>query len=326
MTLKRRDFITLLGGTAAWPVAARAQLSSRPSRVGILDTIAKESNGANLSALEKGLRELGYVEGKNLIIEYRSADGRSDYFPAQVADLVALKVDVIVTRGTPAALAAKNGAGTIPIVMASNGDPLGSGLIASLARPGGNVTGFSALVVELYPKRVELLREMIPGLARMAGLFNMDNPVSRREWEEIAATARSLGIAPNLFEIRNRNAIAPAFEAMSVQRTDGVIVGLDTLTQTNSELIVELAASHRIPAIYSSSEFAGGLLTYGVNYQDLYYRTAAYVEKILHGAKPADLPVQQPTKFELVVNLKTAKALGLTVPPTLLVAADEVIE
>jgi putative ABC transport system substrate-binding protein len=329
--MKRREFMMLLGAAAAspaifWPLAARAQPVGRSFRVGLLDTTSRESNTANLAALEKGLRELGYVEGQNLILEYRSADGRTDRFPQFVAELVNLKVDVIVTRGTPAAVAAKNGAATIPIVMAANGDPLGSGLINSLARPGENVTGFSALVVDLYPKRVELLREMIPGLARIAGLFNSDNPVSAREWEAIAASARSLAITPTLLDVRSRDALPPAFENASAQRIDGLIVGLDTLTQANKEMIVGLAARHRLPAIYSSSEFAGGLLTYGVSYQDLYYRAAAYVDRILRGAKPADLPVQQPTKFEMVINLKAAKALGLSVPLTLLVSADQVIE
>jgi len=323
--MNRRELFAALGAAAVWPAAARAQPTGRPFRIGLLDTIPWQSN-TNLAALKKGLRELGYVEGRSLILEYRSADGRTDRFPEFVAEFVSLKVDVIVTRGTPAAVAAKNGTATIPVVMASNGDPLGSGLINSLARPGGNVTGFSALVVELYPKRVELLRELVPTVTRMGGLFNLDNPVSAREWESIAASARSLGIAPNLLDVRSRDALGAAFDTASQQRLDALIVGLDTLTQTNSDMIVDLAASHRIPAIYSSSEFAGGLLTYGVAYQDLYYRTAAYVDKILHGAKPAALPVQQPTKFELVINLKTAKALGLTVPLTLLVSADEVIE
>ena len=327
--MKRRDFIALLGGAAAgWPLAARAQQRRQVSRVGLLETTSRELNAANISAFQKGLRELGYVEAQNLLLEYRSADGRTERFPGFAAELVDLKVDVIVTRGTPAALAAKKATQTIPIVMAANGDPLGSGLIAGLAHPGGNVTGLSALVLDLYPKRVELLRDMVPGLTRIAGLFNPDSIIGLREWDEVNKSARSLGISPYLIEVRNRDALAPAFDAASALRVEALMVGLETVTESSRELVVQLAAAHRIPAMYSDRDFvdAGGLLAYGVSYPDLYYRAAAYVDKILKGAKASDLPVQQPTKFELVINLKTAKALGLTLPPTLLVAADEVIE
>jgi putative ABC transport system substrate-binding protein len=327
--MRRREFLTLLGGAAAgWPLAARAQQRRQVSRVGILETTSRELNAANISAFQKGLRELGYVEAQNLLLEYRSADGRTERFPGFAAELVDLKVDVIVTRGTPAALAAKKATQTIPIVMAANGDPLGSGLIAGLAHPGGNVTGLSALVLDLYPKRVELLRDMVPGLTRIAGLFNPDSIIGLREWDEVNKSARSLGISPYLIEVRNRDALAPAFDEASALRVEALMVGLETVTESNRELVVQLAAAHRIPAMYSDRDFvdAGGLLAYGVSYPDLYYHAAAYVDKILKGAKASDLPVQQPTKFKLVINLKTAKALGLTLPPTLLVAADEVIE
>jgi putative ABC transport system substrate-binding protein len=331
--MKRREFITLLGGAAAassvsWPLAVRAQQPGNVRRVGMLETTSREGNAANLAAFHKGLRELGYVEGQNLVIEYRSADGRAERFPDLANELVRLKVDVIVTRGTPAALAAKKATQTIPVVMAANGDPLGSGLIASLARPGGNLTGLSALVLDLYPKRVELLRDMITPLTRIAVLFNMGNPITLLEWEEVTGAARSLNIQADLHDVRTREALAPAFDSASRQRADALIVGLDTLMQSNRELVAALAARHRLPAIYASREFAevGGLLVYGVSYPDLYQRAAAYVDKIMKGAKPADLPVQQPTKFELVINLQTAKSLGLTVPPTLLARADEVIE
>jgi len=327
--MRRRDFLTLIGGAAAvWPLAARAQQRGQVAHIGILETKSRELNAANLSAFQQGLRELGYVEGQNLLLEYRSADGRTERFPGLAAELVELKVDVIVTRGTPAALAAKKATETIPIVMAANGDPLGSGLVAGLAHPGGNITGLSALVLDLYPKRVELLRDMNPALTRIAGLFNPDTIIGLREWDEVTKSARSLGIAAELIEVRNRNALAPAFDAASGQRIEALLVGLETVTESNQELVVELAATHRIPTMYSEREFvdAGGLLAYGVRYPDLYYRAAAYVDKIMKGAKASDLPVQQPTKIELVINLKTAKALGLTVPQTLLVAADEVIE
>ena len=327
--MRRRDFLTLIGGAAAvWPLAARAQQRGQVAHIGILETKSRELNAANLSAFQQGLRELGYVEGQNLLLEYRSADGRTERFPGLAAELVELKVDIIVTRGTPAALAAKKATETIPIVMAANGDPLGSGLVAGLAHPGGNITGLSALVLDLYPKRVELLRDMNPALTRIAGLFNPDTIIGLREWDEVTKSARSLGIAAELIEVRNRNALAPAFDAASGQRIEALLVGLETVTESSKELVVELAATHRIPTMYSSREFvdAGGLLAYGVRYPDLYYRAAAYVDKIMKGAKASDLPVQQPTKIELVINLKTAKALGVTVPPSLLARADEVIE
>jgi putative ABC transport system substrate-binding protein len=229
-------------------------------------------------------------------------------------------VDLIVTRGTPATLAVKNATGTIPVVMTAAGDPVGSGIVPSLARPGGNVTGLSALNVEIYAKRVELLRELVPGLTRIAGLFNMSNPVLPLVWKEVERTARSLGIQPQLLDVRTPEDLGRAFDTATRQRAAALVVGLDGLTQANRRLIVDLAAKHRLPAIYGSGEFvfAGGLITYTVNFPHLYYRAATYVDKILKGAKPADLPVERPTKFELLINLKAAKALGLTIPQSLL--------
>jgi putative tryptophan/tyrosine transport system substrate-binding protein len=327
--MKRREFITLLGGTAvAWPLSARAQQGGESLLVGMLETTSRQVNSANLAAFLKGLREFGFIEGQNLRIEYRSADGRTERFSDLANEVIKLNVNVIVTRGTPAALAAKKATDRIPIVMAANGDPVGSGLVASLARPGGNITGLSALVFDLYPKRVELLRDTITPLTRIVGFFNMDNPISTREWNEILTAARSFGIAAELFDIRDRDALEPAFDAAIRQRPNAAVVGLDTVTQSNHKMIAELATTHRLPAIYASREFveAGGLLAYGVSYSDLYYRAATYVDQIRKGNKPSDIPVQQPTKFELMINLKTAKALGLEIPPTLLARADEVIE
>ena len=327
--MRRREFIGLLGGAAVtWPLAARAQQSGTVHRIGVLETTSAALNAVNLNAFRQGLREHGHVEGQNIVIEYRTADGRNERFQDLAVELVDLRVDVIVTRGTPAALAAKNAAGMIPVVMAASGDPLGTGLVASLARPGGNVTGLSAFVRELMAKRVELLKESVVGAARIAALLNLDNPASALEWDEIAAAGRSLGIESRLLDVRKPEEIAPGFDSASDQRANALIVGLDTLTQSNLKLIVELAAMHRLPAFYPSREFvdAGGLIAYGVSYPDLYRRAATYVDKILKGAKPSDLPIQQPTKFELVINLKTAKALGLTVPEAFLLRADEVIE
>jgi putative ABC transport system substrate-binding protein len=324
--LKRREFITLLGGaTAAWPLAALAQSAYR---IGVLDTTSAALNAANFDALRQGLRQHGYIEGQNLVIEYRSADGRAERFPDLAAELVRLNVDLIVTRGTPAIFAAKNATKTIPVVMAASGDPLGAGVVAGLARPGGNVTGLSAFVTELQAKRLELLREMVPRIDRIAALLNMSSPAEPPQWEETKAAARTLAIEPQLLDVRKPEDLSRAFETAIRQRADALVVGINVLTQANRRPIADLATKHRLPAIYASREFvdAGGLVALGVSYPDLYRRAATYVDKILKGAKPADLPIEQPTKFELMINLKTAKALGLEVQPMLLARADEVIE
>jgi putative ABC transport system substrate-binding protein len=311
-----------------WPIAARAQQAGKVHRIGVLETISTTLNVANFYALREGLRQLGYAEGQNLVIEYRSADGRDDRFPGLARELLALKVDVIVTRGTPAAKAVKNATSTVPVVMMASGDPVGVGLVTSLARPGGNITGLSAIVGELSPKRLELIREIVPGLARIAVLANTSNDAVRRDWARIETAARSLGVQSQLLDLRESDALGPTFDDASARRADALVVVIDAITQANQQRIVDLAMKHRLPAIYSSREFvdAGGLISYGVSYPDLYRRAATYVDKILKGTKPADLPVVQPTKFELVINLKTAKALGLTIPDKLLALADEVIE
>ena len=325
--MKRRDFITLLSSAAAWPLAARAQQPGRVWRIGVLETVSQALNTTNMDAFQQGLRALGYVEGQNYALEYRSSDGDADRFLDLATELVRLNVDLIVTRGTPAALAAKKATNTVPVVMAASGDPLSYGLIASLARPGGNITGLSALT-SAFSKRIELLKELVPTVAQISALLNMSNPGLARQWSEIEKAARKLGIQPQLSDIRKRDDIERAFDAAGKQDANALIIGTDTLTQSNSQFIVHLAEKHRIPALYASIEFiaAGGLFAYGVNYPDLYRTAATYVDKILKGAKPADLPVMQPTKFELVINLKAAKVIGLTVPPNLLAAADEVIE
>ena len=283
-------------------------------------------NAANVDSFRQGLRELGYVEGDTFVIEYRSADGRDVRFPGLATELVRLKVDLILTRGTPAALAAQQATGTIPVVILGVGDPVGQGLVASLARPGRNITGLSAAVTEVYPKRVQLLRELVPRAARIAALINMGNPALPPQWKEIEMAARSLGIEPHLLDVRTPEDLEPAFDAATRHRADGLIVGLDTLTQANQRSIVDLAVKRRLPAIYASTEFDGGLLVYGVNYPEMYRHAASFAHKVFKGATPADLPVEEPTKFELVINLKTAKALGLTIPPSLLLRADRVIQ
>jgi ABC-type uncharacterized transport system substrate-binding protein len=324
--MKRREFITLVGA-AAWPLAARAQ-QGKLWRIGMLETISPALNAANLAAFTNGLRQLGYVESQSYVIEYRSAEGRAARFPEFASELVASKVDVIVTRGTPAALAAKNATATIPVVMAAIGEPLDTGAVASLARPGGNVTGFSSFVTELSGKRVELFKEAVPSVTRVGFFSNMSNPVVPPQWEETKKKAHLLDIATELLDVRSKEDIGRAFEAISRRRVDGLLVGIDGVTQEHRELIGDLARQQRVPTLCASREYveADGLLSYGVNYPDLYRRAAGLLDKIFKGAKGGDLPVEQPVKFELIINLTTAKALGLTVPPMLLARADEVIE
>jgi putative ABC transport system substrate-binding protein len=327
--MKRRAFFALAGSAmVAWPLATRAQQPAKIHRIGILETVSSSLNAKNLDALRRGLRELGYVENQNYILEYRSADGHGERFPVLAGELVRLHVDLIVTRGTPAAQAAKNATETIPIVMAAIGEPLGVGVVASLARPGGNVTGLSAFVTELAGKRVELAKELWPGSSTVGLLHNMGNPVVPPQWEETKKAAKVLGIEAVLLDIRNRDDISRAFEAANARHVDTLMVGIDALIQENRQLIADLAANHRLAAIYASKEFVdiGGLMAYGVSYPDLYFRSATFIDKIFRGAKPGDLPVEQPTKLELIVNLQAAKALGLAVPAALLSRADEVIE
>jgi putative tryptophan/tyrosine transport system substrate-binding protein len=324
--MKRRDFITLLGGAATWPLAARAQQSGKLHAIGLL-SVGSMTTGV-FAAFHDGLRELGWIEGKNLLIERRFAENRIERLPDLAAELVRLNVDVIVGFGTPPPLAAKRATTTIPIVMAAAGDPVGSGLVASLARPGGNVTGMSLMAPDLAGKRLELLKELVPRLARVAVIWNAANPYPALVFKETQAAGRTLGIEVQSLEVRGSNDFDGAFEAARRQRPEALITVEDPLTITHRKLIVDFTAEQRLPAVHGVREFvaAGGLLSYGASLDDLFRRAAGYVDKILKGVKPADLPVLQPTKFELVINLKTAKALGLEVPPMLLARADEVIE
>jgi len=314
------------GSLLAAPLAARAQQGGKIYRIGILEPIPAAQNAANLDALRKGLRELGYVEGRNLVIEYRSADGRAERFTDLASELVRLKVDLIVTRGTPAAIAAKNATGTIPVVMATMGDP--GAIVQSFAHPGSNITGVITFSTELTGKRIEIIKELVPNLSRVALLHNMSNPAVPPEWEETKTAARSLGLQAELLDVRSQEDLGRAFELAVRQHVDALVIGADGLTQTHQQTIVDLVARNRLPAVYPAREFveAGGLAAYAVNYPDLYFQFARFIDKIFKGEKPGDLPVEQPTKFELVINAKTAKTLGLTIPPTLLVRADEVIE
>jgi ABC-type uncharacterized transport system substrate-binding protein len=326
--LRRREFITLLGGAPiAWPLIARAQQPATLPTIGFLGQSTPVVESQRLNAFLKRLRELGWIEGRTVAIEYAWGQGSSERFAEIAADFVRLKVAVIVTSGTANVIAAKQATSVIPIVFAVAGDPIANNLVASLARPGGNVTGLSTLATDLAGKRLELLREAVPGLRRLATIGNVDNSLAVLEMSEVQAAAGRFGLEAATLEIRRAEDIAPAFEALK-GGADALYVVADPLANTNRARIHTLAMGARLPAIYNAREHveAGGLMSYGPNFPDLYRRAAEFVDKILRGAKPADLPVEQPTRFDLVINLTTAKALGLDVPPTLLARADEVIE
>jgi putative ABC transport system substrate-binding protein len=299
----------------------RAQSAQKHFRIGVLDTSTRRGN-ANFTAFEQALRVRGYVEGQNLSFEYRSADGRNDSFPALAAELARLDVDVIVTRGTPAALSAKAATATIPVVMAAAGDPNG------IARGAGNLTGFGANLDGAEGKRIEVIKDMLPKATRIAALMNLSNPSRQAEWRDVEAGARALGIEPQVLDTRTLADVEQSFDAAARQHADALVVGSDTIVQSNQSLVVRLAATHRLPAIYTFRDFveAGGLVSYGVSLPDLYRRAAGYVDKILKGAKPLELPIAQPTGSELVLNITAAKALGLALPETFLARADAVIE
>jgi putative ABC transport system substrate-binding protein len=325
--MRRRDFIALVGAAAASvPVAARAQQSPRLPTVGFLVPGTPESHGKWVAAFVQRLRELGWIEGRTLAIEYRWAEGRNERMAESAAEFVRLKVDVIVTSAG-GANAAKQATSVIPIVFAAFGDPVAAGLIASLARPGRNVTGLTIQPTDLTGKRLDLLREIVPGFRRLSIMGNVANTGFGKEQAELQAAAARFGVETTVLEVRRAEDIAPAFEAIK-DRTDALYVFSEPLMNANRIKINTLALGARTPTIFGFREFvdAGGLMSYGANFADLFRRAADFVDKILRGAKPADLPVQQPTKFDLIVNLTTAKALGLKIPESFLVRADEVIE
>jgi ABC-type uncharacterized transport system substrate-binding protein len=324
--MRRRDFITLLGGAAAmWPLAARAQQPPKLPTIGFLGVIPASAQRTWTDAFVQRLRELGWIEGRTVVIEYRWAEGRTERYAEIATEFVRLEVDVIVTTGA-AVPALKQATAVIPIVFAIDGDPVGRGLVASLARPGGNVTGLSIQVPELAGKRLGLLREVVPGLRRVAVVANV-GPIGVLEMREVQATAGTLGLEVATSEVRRAEDITPAFDALK-GRADALYVVADPLITTNRIRINILAVGARLPTMHGQWDNveAGGLMSYGANFPDLYRRAADYVDKILRGAKPGDLPVEQPTKFDLVINLTTAKALGLTIPETFLLRADQVIE
>jgi ABC-type uncharacterized transport system substrate-binding protein len=324
--IRRREFVfTLAGAAAAWPRAARAQQGGKRYAVGIFSAGGEPVQNR---AFFDAMRELGWVEGKNVVFEHRYAQNQLERLPELAADLVRLNVDVIATGGTLAALAAKRATAKIPIVMMAAGDPLGSGLVASLAQPGGNVTGMSLMAPDLGGKRLELMKEVLPRLSRVAVLWNAANSYSALVFKETQAAGRILGIEVRSVEVRGPSDFDSAFEATSRLRVDALITIEDPLTIGHRTRIAEFAAGQQLPSVHGVTEFVavGGLISYGASLADLFRRSASYIDKILKGAKPADLPVQQPTKFEMVINLKTAKAIGLEVPAPVLARADEVIE
>jgi ABC-type uncharacterized transport system substrate-binding protein len=324
----RRNFLATLGGAAAaWPLVARAQQPAKLPTIGFLVSGTPSSHGQWVAAFVRRLHELGWIEGRTVAIEYRWAEGRTERFDEIAAEFVRRKVDVIVTSATAAIVAAKQATSVIPIVFAAAGDPVGTGLVASLARPGGNVTGLSVQQTDVAAKRLELLREVIPGLRRLAILANVGGPAVVLDMREVQAAARTLGLEVITSEIQRGEDIVPAFEALN-GRADALYVCIDPLVGTHRIRINTLALAARLPTTHGSREYveAGGLMSYGPNFPDLFRRAGDYVDKILRGAKPGDLPVEQPTKFDLIINLTTAKALRLAVPPQLLARADEVIE
>jgi len=326
--MDRRVFLgTLAASLLLVPLAAWAQPAGKVYRIGVLELGGSPTSNAG-KAFRQQLHELGYIEGQNIVLEYRLAEGRAERLPDFAAELVRLKVDVIVAGGTPAPLAAKHATGTIPIVMAAAGDPVGTGLVASLAKPGGNVTGLSLYSTELTGKRLQLTKELVPGLSRVAVLWNAANPIAALVARETETAARTLGVQVQSLEVRSSDDFENALPAAVNGGAGALFVVDDPLVGRYRMRIADFAARNRLPATAFYKEFAeaGGLMTFGPNLADLYRRAALYVDKILKGAKPADLPVEQATRFELVINLKTARALGLTIPQLLLVRADQVIE
>ena len=319
--------VIALGSLAAL-LTADAQPAPRTPRIGYLAASLGTEASHLIGAFRQGLRELGYVEGQNIALEFRSAENSADRYPALAAELVALNVDVIVAGATPAVLAAKQATGMIPIVFPIHTDPVGAGLVASLARPGGNVTGLSFSSEDLTGKRLELLKQVVPGISRIAVLWKSPNAAAPVQLKAAEVAARKLAISLQVLEVQDAEGLERAFQAATGASSGALLVVDDPATFLLRKRIVELAAKSRLPAMYGPREFAvdGGLIAYGANIPDMFRRAAIYVDKILKGTKPADLPVEQPTKFEFVINLKTAKALGLTIPQSILLRADQVIE
>jgi len=325
--MRRRDFIKVIAGSATWPLAARAQQTSKLPIIGFLGANTASTQSQWTAGFVQRLRELGWIEGHTIAIEYRWAEGQFQRSPEMIAGLIQLKVDVIVTHGTANVLAAKQATSVIPIVFASAGDPVGNGLVASLARPGGNITGLSVEGPDVAAKRLELLREVVPGLQRVAILANVNNPITLLQVREAQAAARTLGLELNTLEIRRAEDIEPAIESLKTG-VAALYLPLDPLLTTNQIRTNTLALGARLATMAPARDYvnSGALMSYGANITNAWRRAADFVDKILRGAKPADIPVEQPNKFDLAINLTTARVLGLTIPDKLLAIADEVIE
>ena len=328
MKTRRHLLIAIGAGALAAPLASFAQQQpAKTARIGFLGSESASRYASNVNALRAGLRDLGYVEGKNIVMEFRWADGKNDRLPDLALELVRLKVDVLVTHGTPGTLAAKRATTTIPIVMATSGDAVAVGLVATLPRPGGNITGLTLLVPELSAKRLELLKEGLPRITRLAVLFNPSNPAFATDIKKTEILAKSMKVELQQFGVRAPNEFDGAYAAMAKARVDAVMIHQDGMLNANPGATADLARKHRLPSIgFKEFAEAGGLIGYGVDFLEMYRRAAVFVDKLLKGAKPADLPIEQPTKFELLINMKTAKALGLEIPRSLLLRADRIIE
>lgn len=329
--MRRRQFIMLLGGAAAWPLAADAQQAGKVHRIGYLSTSSPSADSFRIEGFRQALRDLGYVEGNNIAVEYRFAEGRHDRLPDLAAELVRLNVDVMVTGGTPGTRAARQVTRTIPLVMTLVGDPVANGLVASLAKPGGNITGLTQISPQLSGKRLELLKEAFPEISRAAVFVDAELAAQRitQPLQETQVAAAALGITLQLLEVGGANLdLDGAFGRATSGRADALIILPGPVLERHKKRVVDLAGMSRLPAIYATREFVevGGLMSYGPDFVDLFRRAATYVDKILKGRKPADLPVEQPTRFELIINLRAAKSLGLTIPQSLFARADEVIE
>jgi putative ABC transport system substrate-binding protein len=325
--MKRREFIRLLGGVAAWPLAARAQQLTNLRLIGFLGTDTESHSVPWVDGLRAGLRDFGYVEGKNIAFEFRYADGKYERLPRLAAELVERKIDVLVTHGTPGGLAAKNATITIPIVNSSSGDPVAAGLVGSLSRPGGNMTGVAFYNPEICAKRLELLKEVFPKIRVVGILLNPNNPIINLQLQATQATANALNIELKQFRAADPSDFESAFNAVANSRIDAVAVLEDPMLIVNAGAIGALASKHRLPSIgFKEIAEEGGLMSYGVNFPDMFRQSARLIDKILKGSKPSDVPVEQVTKFELILNLKTAKSLNVDLPATLLARADEVIE
>ena len=330
--MRRREFITLLSGVAvAWPLAARAQQPKKIPRLCFLtfDPGTLQSRSPRFDAFFEGLRDLGYVDGRTINIDYLSANEHGERFPALAAECLRLKADIIAVSTTPAAQAAKNVTRTVPIVMIALGDPVGTGLVENLARPGGNITGMSMMVPELATKRLELLKQIVPGISRVLVLSYLADPIAPLQVKALKEAAPLLGVTLQIHDIRTADDLPAAFDTAAREQAEGLLTTAESIFVANRVQVSELAARHKLPAIYPYSiqvTEGGGLMAYDIGTSDLFRRAALYVDRILKGAKPSDLPVQQPIKYDLVINLKAAKALGLTVPPQLLISADKVIE